>query len=129
QHQVRFVLAESPAAVPVRVDALRLQQVLANYLSNAAKFSPRGSEVEVAVCRRDDTVRVTVSDRGPGVPDAFRARIFEKFSQADASDSRRRGGTGLGLAISKELMERMHGCVGFESTPGAGAQFYFDLPI
>ena len=129
QHQVRFVLAESPAAVPVQVDALRLQQVLANYLSNAAKFSPPGGEVAVTVCRRDDTVRVTVSDQGPGVPEAFQPRIFEKFSQADASDSRRRGGTGLGLAISKELMERMHGCVGFESTPGAGAQFYFDLPI
>ncbi|MBU0801358.1 MAG: hypothetical protein KKE80_06230, partial [Gammaproteobacteria bacterium] len=59
----------------------------------------------------------------------FRKRIFQKFSQADSSDTRQKGGTGLGLAISKELIERMSGMVGFESLPGDGASFYFELPV
>jgi signal transduction histidine kinase len=65
-----------------------LQQVLANFLSNAAKFTPEGGRVEVVVQRRDRRVRVAVRDHGPGIPDEFRARIFEKFSQADSSDTR-----------------------------------------
>lgn len=129
QYGVRFALTARSDGVQVRVDALRLQQVLANFLSNAAKFSPEGGSVEVAVTRRDGTARVTVTDHGPGVPEEFRPHIFEKFSQADASDARRRGGTGLGLAITKELVERMHGTVGFESEPGQGARFHFDLPV
>jgi signal transduction histidine kinase len=62
------------------------------------------------------------------VPDNFRSRLFQKFSQADSSDTRQKGGTGLGLAICKEIIERMGGAVGVESTPGKGASFYFDLP-
>lgn len=129
QYGVRFALTTRCDDVQVRVDALRLQQVLANFLSNAAKFSPEGGCVEIGVTRRDGTVRVTVTDHGPGIPEEFRPYIFEKFSQADASDARRRGGTGLGLAITKELVERMHGTVGFESEPGQGARFHFDLPV
>jgi signal transduction histidine kinase len=63
------------------------------------------------------------------VPQDFRERIFQKFSQADASDTRQRGGTGLGLAISKELIERMHGRIGFDSEPGGGACFWFELAV
>jgi PAS domain S-box-containing protein len=129
QYRVRFALAARCDGVQVRVDALRLQQVLANFLSNAAKFSPEGGSVEVAVTQRDAMARVEVIDHGPGIPVEFRPQIFEKFSQADASDARQRGGTGLGLAISKELIERMHGTVGFESEPGQGARFHFDLPV
>jgi signal transduction histidine kinase len=72
-------------------------------------------------------VRISVSDRGPGIPESFRDAIFEKFSQADASDTRTRGGTGLGLAISKVLVERMGGTIGYESTEGHGATFFVDL--
>jgi PAS domain S-box-containing protein len=129
QYGVTLVLAARCDGVQVRVDALRLQQVLANFLSNAAKFSPEGGTVEIAVTRRDALVRVAVTDHGPGIPAEFRPYIFEKFSQADASDARQRGGTGLGLAISKELAERMHGTVGFDSEPGRGASFHFDLPV
>lgn len=79
--------------------------------------------------RAGDAVRVEVTDHGEGVPTAFRDRIFQKFSQADSSDTRQKGGTGLGLAISKELIEGMHGVVGFKSEEGKGACFYFELPI
>ncbi len=129
QYQVRFDLIERADAVQVRVDSGRLQQVLTNFLSNAAKFSPPGAQVEVAVRLRKDVVQVEVIDHGPGISGEFRKRIFQKFSQADSSDTRQKGGTGLGLAISKELIERMNGLIGFDSEEGRGARFYFQLPI
>ncbi len=129
QHQVNFELIERAGDVMVRVDSGRLQQVLTNFLSNAAKFSPPGAQVEVAVRLRKNSVQVEVTDHGPGIPDEFRSRIFQKFSQADSSDTRQKGGTGLGLAISKELIERMNGLIGFDSEDGLGARFYFQLPI
>jgi len=128
QYRVRLVLSGRADGVRVRVDAGRLQQVLGNFLSNAAKFSPPDAQVEVAVRQQDGEVRVAVLDHGQGIPEEFKARIFQKFSQADASDTRQKGGTGLGLAISKELMEQMGGRMGFESQPGQGACFYFELP-
>ena len=126
---VRFALRECAEDVAVRVDRWRLMQVLSNLLSNAAKYAPRDSVVEVSACVRERLVRVAVKDSGPGIPEAFHDGVFQRFSQADSSDSRQKGGTGLGLAITKELVEHMGGRVGFESTPGAGATFYFDLPI
>lgn len=105
------------------------QQVLTNLLSNAIKFSPKGGRVSISVQTQDEQVRVTITDQGAGVPEGFRKRIFEKFSQADASDTRKIGGTGLGLAISRELIERMGGCMGFDSVEGQGSSFWFALPL
>jgi len=119
-------------AVPgviVRADCKRLMQVMTNLLSNAAKFSPPNSAVDVSVSRPGDTVRVEVSDRGPGIPEAFRSKIFGRFAQADSADSRIKGGTGLGLAISKRLIELMQGRIGFEDRPGGGTTFFFELPV
>lgn len=111
------------------IDARRLQQVLANFISNAIKFSPEGGQVDVVLSRQGDYAKIAVIDRGPGISEEFRARIFQKFSQADSSDSRQRGGTGLGLAISKALVEKMHGSIGFESEVGKGATFFALFPI
>jgi len=120
---------DAPQPVQVRGDADRLTQVLTNLLSNAAKFSPKGASVEMSVSRLDrGRVRLSVRDHGPGVPEAFRGRIFTKFAQADGSDTRRLGGTGLGLAICREIVERHGGRISFDSPPGEGATFHVDLP-
>ncbi len=129
QFGVQFNLTCNTGAVLVKVDGDRLQQVLANFLSNAVKFSPANGTVDVQINVLGDWVEVRVTDQGPGISPEFRARIFHKFSQADASSSRHRGGTGLGLAISKELVEHMGGSIGFESELGKGASFYVCFPL
>ena len=112
----------------VRVDADRMQQVLNNLLSNAVKFSPRGAVVEVGVTAREGRARLRVVDRGKGIPPEFRAWIFEKFTQADATSTRQRGGTGLGLSIAKAIVERHGGRIWFETTPVQGTTFFVELP-
>lgn len=130
QRQVSCRLSERVDHTDIRVDGVRFQQILINFLSNAIKFSPEKGVVEIAVRRNQDGVaRVAVIDQGPGIPPAFRARIFQRFSQTDSSDSRQAEGSGLGLAISKELAEGMGGSVGFSSEEGKGACFYLELPI
>jgi len=113
----------------VLADSDRLTQVVTNLLSNAMKFSQPGETVEVHVSRAGLGVRVEVRDRGPGIPDEFRKRIFQKFSQADSSDTRQVAGTGLGLNISRAIVERLGGHIGFESEAGVGTTFFFELPL
>ncbi len=112
----------------VLVDADRFAQVLANLLSNAAKFSPEHGAVEVSCTRIEDRIRIVVADHGPGIAEEFRPRLFEKFSQADSSDTCQKGGTGLGLSICKAIVEKMGGEIGYETRIG-GAAFYFELPV
>ncbi|MEC5214092.1 PAS domain S-box-containing protein [Polaromonas sp. CG_9.5] len=128
QHRVTLLLRAPDEPLQVRIDSDRLTQVLTNLLSNAVKFSPPESAVEVRVSRVAQQVRVEVADHGPGIPEEFRSRIFQKFSQADASDARQKGGTGLGLNISKALIEKMGGHIGFSSEAGAGTTFFFEVP-
>lgn len=127
QHDVQLSYTGGPVA-QITADPMRLQQVLSNLLSNALKFSPAGSQVLLSAQALGGQIRILVVDEGPGVPAEFVDRLFEKFSQADASDRRQKGGTGLGLAISKELMERMGGCIGFYPRPGGGSVFWVELP-
>ena len=112
----------------VRADPEQLIQVVTNLLSNAVKFSPRGDEVIVAVEADETEVRISIRDHGPEIPESSRGRIFERFFQVDASDSRQKGGTGLGLAIVKQIVDRLGGRVDFESAPGGGTIFKVTLP-
>jgi signal transduction histidine kinase len=113
----------------VNVDSSRLTQVLLNLLSNAIKFSPQGGVVEVFIEQREQWIRVSVRDHGQGISPEFQQRIFQKFAQGDASDTRKKGGTGLGLTISRQLMEGMGGHIDFVSVEGQGATFFIDLPV
>ncbi len=107
----------------------RLQQVLANLISNAIKFSPAGRPVQVALHSTEREVTVAVRDFGPGIPDDFRPQMFRRFAQADSGDARRSSGTGLGLSIVKAIVERHHGTIDFESPlPDGGTRFWFTLP-
>ena len=113
----------------VLADEHRLLQVFANLLSNAIKFSPPEATVTIEISNPGDAcLRITVKDKGSGIPEAFQAKIFNRFSQADASDTRQQGGTGLGLAVSKAIIEHHSGDIGFDSEMSVGSQFYFDLP-
>jgi PAS domain S-box-containing protein len=115
--------------VNTSADRKRTLQVMTNLLSNASKFSPEGGAVDVTMARRGDVVRVCVQDRGPGIPDSFRGRIFSRFAQADMTATRQKGGTGLGLAICKRLVELMDGQLGFDDREGGGTTFWFELPV
>jgi PAS domain S-box-containing protein len=120
---VRLRLETDGSAPMIRGDTDRIVQVAVNLLSNAAKFSPAGQEVVLAVSTVDGKARLSVRDRGPGVPKDFQSRIFSKFAQADGSDTRQKGGTGLGLVIAREIVDRHGGRLWFENMPGAGATF------
>ncbi len=109
-------------------DPTRLRQVLANLISNAVKFTATG-DVQVLVHREQDTLCFTVRDSGIGIPEAARARLFQPFSQVDASTTRRYGGTGLGLAICKRLVELLGGTIEVESAAGRGSVFRFTLAL
>jgi PAS domain S-box-containing protein len=126
---VRIALAATAPHAGVRADADRIEQALVNLLSNAIKYSPDGDVVEVSIELEQPIVRVSVQDHGSGVPEDFRDRIFSKFSQADGSDSRVKGGTGLGLSITRAILEGHDGRVDYESRPGEGARFFFELPL
>ena len=113
-------------------DPTRLRQVLANLVSNAVKFTEEGDVVVLVtrlVADQGDQLRFAVRDSGIGIPEASRARLFQAFSQVDASTTRRFGGTGLGLAISKRLVELLGGTLEVDSEPGRGSEFTFTIAL
>lgn len=107
-------------------DPTRLNQILVNLTGNAIKFTEKGS-ISIKLVQTHDKIRFEVTDTGIGIPPEKIASVFESFSQANASDTRKYGGTGLGLSISKQLVEKMGGQIGIESEVGAGTMFYFEL--
>jgi len=129
QHRVRFKLDSRADGVKINADKHRLMQVMSNLMSNAVKFSPPDTQVEIGAHQPNDhMVRIYVTDHGSGVPESFQSRVFEKFSQSDSTDVRQVGGTGLGLSISKAIIEEHDGQIGFETKEGEGSTFYIDLP-
>jgi PAS domain S-box-containing protein len=130
QRGIRFEIKASLPGVKVRADPGRLDEVLTNLLSNAAKFSPADGLVSISLSRLDGVASIAVADHGPGIPKDFQARIFGKFAR-DQSDpqSPARKGTGLGLSIAKAIVEKMGGHIGFETEIEKGTTFSFSLPV
>ncbi|MDO9371890.1 MAG: response regulator [Gammaproteobacteria bacterium] len=134
QKKLSLLSSIAPDIAPLlNGDQMRVRQVLLNLVSNAIKFTEHG---DVMVCvtqeRRDDmrcTVRIAVSDTGIGLSEQARTKLFQPFTQADGSTTRKYGGTGLGLSICKHLVELMDGMMGIESEPGKGSTFWFALPF
>jgi PAS domain S-box-containing protein len=116
--------------VPVEADPDRIGQVVTNYLTNALKYSPDESPVEVALRVEGDTARVSVRDQGPGIPPEEQLHVWERGHRVPGIQPTSNGvGLGLGLHISREIVERHGGAVGVESAPGAGSTFWFTLPL
>ena len=126
---VKVRLDEHADEATVNADPDRLTQVVINLLSNAVKFSPRGAEVSVSISSGGGRVRIGVRDHGPGIPNEFRRRIFQKFAQADGTDARTQGGSGLGLSIVQQIVMRLGGTIGYEAAPGGGTVFTVELPL
>ncbi|MBM3570125.1 MAG: hypothetical protein FJX46_15375 [Alphaproteobacteria bacterium] len=129
QFNVGYVVTENAPGLKVKADAERIIQVLNNLLSNAAKFSNPGQTVEIAVACKGAQARVAVTDHGQGIPPEFHGQVFNRFAQADSSDTRKFGGTGLGLAISKAIIDAHGGSIGFESQLGLGTKFWIELGL
>jgi hypothetical protein len=121
---VELALPESPLIT--RMDARRIQQVLTNLLHNAIKFTPAGGTITVRACDLGEGLRCEVQDTGPGIAEADKAKLFQRFSQLQRGMAK--GGTGLGLSISKSIVEAHGGAIGVDSQPGNGSCFWFWLP-
>jgi len=128
QHNVTIVIRDTPNHALIIGDEHRLLQVFANFLSNAIKYSYANGIVEISITQIDHYFRVGVKDEGPGIPETFRKHMFQRFAQADSSDTRAKGGTGLGLSITKAIIERHGGAIAYDSKEGVGTEFYFKIP-
>lgn len=129
EHDVHIRLDETSSHCMVWADSDRLNQVITNLMSNAIKFSPPGGEIVVATRRQASIGRVTVRDHGPGIPEAFKPHLFDKFSQADTGNARQQSGSGLGLHIVRKIVLQHKGTVGFEDAPDGGTIFHVDIPL
>ena len=129
QYHVKLELKSQDEQLDVNIDSQRLQQVLTNLLSNAAKFSPAHSTVKINIIEVGNNVRVEIIDQGIGIPPAAHPKLFKKFYQVDNNSISKASGTGLGLAIAKELINAMNGTIGVISEVGKGSCFFVELPL
>jgi DNA-binding response OmpR family regulator/HPt (histidine-containing phosphotransfer) domain-containing protein len=127
--RIGATISVSNPEIELVADCDRIVQVLTNLLSNAIKFSPFGSTVWLSVERQPDRVLFTVKDEGCGIPTDKLGSIFDRFQQADSSDSRHHDGTGLGLTICRSVVQQHQGQIWVESVVGQGSTFYFTLPL
>jgi two-component system phosphate regulon sensor histidine kinase PhoR len=123
------LLFEAPPTLPGIFDPLRVEQVLTNLLSNAIKYTPPGTEIRVTLAQEGPEAVVCVADRGPGLAEEEKERIFDRYFRADMGRRSPGSGVGLGLYITRQLIERHGGTIWVESTPGDGATFCFRLPL
>lgn len=128
-HENTLVVLNRPEDLMVHVDAVRLQQVLVNLVSNACKFSDPDTPVTVRCERSGSEAIVYVINTGPPVPESFQGAVFDAFTQADASDTRSKGGTGLGLNIAQHIIKRSGGRIGFHETGDRQIEFWFTCPL
>ena len=142
QFSTRYVLKEPLANDSVLCDEHRIEQVLTNFLTNAAKYGGEGDAIDVAVTRAGMQLRVSVSDHGPGIPKDFQPRVFEKFAMAHAPKKAQKNdqkvkSSGLGLSIAKAIIEQHGGTLGFttktdvdgDTESATGTTFWFELPV
>ncbi|MFG6558956.1 ATP-binding protein [Sulfitobacter sp. 1A15299] len=128
RHGVRIQVEGTEDLNKVTTDPNRVIQVLTNFLSNAAKFSKPGERVTIRAEENDDELRVSVADRGPGIPASEQHKVFQRFADLSNSNRADKGGTGLGLSVCKAIVENLGGKIGFDSREGFGTTFYFTLP-
>ena len=129
KYEAQLELVPMAHEVRISVDEDRFVQAMSNLISNACKFSPKRGKVIISASVARGQVHLSVTDSGPGIPEEFRGRIFERFSQADSSAVRQAGGTGLGLHITRQIVERMNGRIGFDTQAGKGSTFWMEFPI
>ncbi len=115
--------------IAIFADEDRLVRVLINLLSNAIKFSPEQSSIEIEAVEQNDSIRFSVTDHGPGIPEAAQNRIFERYKQVSNARDRVKQGTGLGLAICKAIVEAHGGVIGVRSVEDQGSTFWFQIPL
>jgi PAS domain S-box-containing protein len=126
----QWLVVEMPAAIPlVQADSRRIVQVLVNLLFNAIKYSPDQTKITLGVAVSQEWVRITVADRGPGVPPGIKDKVFYQFVHYDMENAKSRHGVGLGLSVVKAIIEAHNGQVGVDNHPGGGAIFWFTLPL
>ncbi|MFZ6750387.1 ATP-binding protein [Undibacterium sp. Ren11W] len=129
QFGVNIVIDGDIPELAVCVDEGRFQQIMANLLSNACKFSPADSCVTVSAHQIGELICISIRDQGQGIPLDFQDKMFQRFAQADSSDTRKVSGTGLGLSITRDLVTLMHGKISYESKAGEGTCFFISFPI
>jgi PAS domain S-box-containing protein len=125
KHKIKF---KSGKLRPVMADKERIGQVLTNLVSNAIKYSPPGESIQITAAADAKGIKITVSDKGIGIHDKFKDKIFDRFYRVKGSKSPS-SGMGLGLYISAAIIHRHHGTIGVKSKPGKGSTFYFTLPL